>query len=182
MKNIIIIHGEKLDRDGSMKFEFIQRLNISVGLIKQHFIDYIIITGGETRKNFPTEAETGFNYLFHKISVPIVLENKARTTVDNILFTKKIIENEEINSVYVVSSKKRMIRIKLLYRILWPEILPKCSFVSAPDRYSMFFYVTEIIYLLLGIFDPYEKTFAFISKRLFRNAFKGYSHLLNQNP
>jgi hypothetical protein len=167
--NIIIVHGEKPLSSGEIHPEFIRRLNQALEISKNAEIDLIIISGGQTRKNAKPEAEMGFDYLSPKTKTPILLEIKSKTTFENIIFTKNLLENREIDLAYIVSSKKRMFRIKYLYKLSWPQIFLKVRFIEVEDEYPSLFYLVELFYFFFAILDREEKFFAKFSKIIFRN-------------
>jgi uncharacterized SAM-binding protein YcdF (DUF218 family) len=170
--NIIIVHGEKPLPSGKIHPEFTNRLILAEKVAKKNKIDLIIITGGKTRKNTRSEAVMGFDYLSNKTQkthAKIILEKDSKTTYENIIFTKKILKNQKIDHAYIISSKKRIFRMKYLYRLSWPKIFKNAEFLGAEDKYPVFFYLTELFYFVLAIFDRKELVFARFSKLLFRN-------------
>ncbi|AYV78649.1 MAG: YdcF family protein [Edafosvirus sp.] len=83
----------------------------------------IIVTGGNTTKNpkAKTEAQVMKKYLVeHKISpFKIVMENKAQNTIQNVVYSKllidKIANNDFIVRILVITSEFHMERAKLLF-------------------------------------------------------------------
>lgn len=173
MKSILIIHGEKLKRDGKMRKEFKERLDKAIVLARDCDFDEIIISGGRTREGLPSEANVGATYLKGKTTLPIILENRARTTSENVRNTKTLLEEQgtEIEEITVITSKERIRRAKYLYKRLWPTIYPFAHFYPAKDYYWPTFKITELLYLLFNFLDPYEKTLAHFAKKYFRNAY-----------
>jgi len=167
--NLIIVHGEKSTSGGRMHPAFKSRLDACISIIKEKPVELIIITGGQTRKNVPTEAKLGFEYLKNKFNTPILLEEKARTTSENIRYSKVLVGHKSLEKIIVISSKKRMFRLKYLYWRLWPEVYSKIRFIKTKDFYSIFFYPLEFFYLIFAIIDPREKLFARFTKKVFRS-------------
>ncbi|MFA6909484.1 MAG: YdcF family protein [Patescibacteria group bacterium] len=165
----IIVHGEKPDSTCSIHREFIRRLDKAIKYAQKGTFDGIIITGGITRKNCPSEASMGAEYLRDKTGIPIIIEEASHTTIENIRFTKQLIAQYAPDTLTVVSSAKRMFRIKYLYGQLWPEMQGKFIFVSSSDSYSMFFFALEMIYLVYALLDIGERFIPHITKQLFRN-------------
>lgn len=171
MNRIIIIHGEKSKPNGLIHPAFTERLNKTIEISKQVSPNFIVITGGQTRKISPPEAQTGYDYLKDKIKTQILIEKESRTTIENIKFTKKLLTDDEIeiNKLYVVTSRKRIFRIKFLYRWLWPEIYEEIEFIPAKDFYPILFYPYEAFCLLLNLFDINERFLLPLGKKFFRN-------------
>ncbi len=171
MNRIIIVHGEKSKPSGEIHPAFIERLDKAIEISKQVSPDFIVITGGQTRKISPSEAQTGYDYLKDKIKIPILIEKESRTTIENIKFTKKLLADSrfEINKLYVITSQKRIFRIKFLYRRLWPEIYEEIKFIPAKDFYPILFYPYEALCLLLNLLDLNERFLLPFGKKFFRN-------------
>ncbi|MFA6354118.1 MAG: YdcF family protein [Candidatus Paceibacterota bacterium] len=171
MNRIIIVHGEKSKPSGEIHPAFIERLNKAIEISKQVSPDFIVIASGQTRKISPPEAQTGYDYLKDKIKTPILIEKESRTTIENIKFTKKLLTDGkiEINKLYVVTSRKRIFRIKFLYRRLWPEIYEEIEFIPTKDFYPILFYPYKALYLLLNLLDIKERFLLPLGKKFFRN-------------
>jgi hypothetical protein len=170
MHNIIIVHGEKPLRSGGMHPAFRERLDEAVRLIHGNNFDMIVITGGRTRKNAPSESEMGRIYLQNKVSIPIIGENQARTTSENVRLSQVLLEDKNLNQVTVITSQKRIRRAQYLYARLWPEISDRIEFVAARDFYPCYYLLLEFLYRICAYLDPYEKTFARLLKKVFRNS------------
>jgi|SRR3989344_1638218 len=172
MATLIIVHGEKLTSTGEISYSFKQRLDLAYNLSKRYDNSTIIVAGGHTRKKFPTEAYMGEEYLKNKgLSQEIILENKSRSTVENILFIKKHVKENNYNKIIVVSSKKHIPRVKYLYWRLWPSAYKKAEFDGSKDDYPFIAYGIELIKFESEIIDPDESgpVIKFL-KKTFRNA------------
>ncbi|MBI2633254.1 MAG: YdcF family protein [Parcubacteria group bacterium] len=170
---IAIVHGEKSLASGALYPAFVARLEKVIELHNREPFNLIIITGGATRKNIHTEAEAGETYMRARINAPILLEKNARTTSENVRFSKELIgaRAPQTENTTVITSRKRMLRARYLYWRLWStEMYKKIIFVPVRDYYPNSYYLIELFYLLFAIFDPYEKSFARIAKIIFRNS------------
>lgn len=168
MIKLLIIHGEKPTRSGSIHPAFLSRLSTAVKLCHNNSYNLVVITGGQTRKNAPTEAAQGLEYLRSKINLPIILEEKARSTAENIIFTKKLLKGGKIASATIVTSQKRFWRTGYLYSRLWPELRGKTEIIGSPDPYPVFFLLREWLLFLFAVLNSKEK-FCFLAKKFFRN-------------
>lgn len=172
VENIIIVHGEKPRRDGSMHPAFRERVKVAIEWSRQCQGQYIIVvTGGKTRKKAEPEAVSGAQLLGRTIHTPIFIEDRSRTTIENINFTRALLKNNGIVTRHyiVVDSRKRMFRLKYLYRKLWPEICQAIQFVPAPDTYPISFYMWEYISYLLDHVDIRERGILRLTKNTFRS-------------
>lgn len=170
MKNVAVVLGDKLDRSGGLTYEFKQRLDKSIELSKEKKIDTILITGSNTRKGFGTEAEIAYEYIKGKVGSKIILEDKARTTIENVLYSQIILEKEKPETAYIITSDKRIVRVKMLYKKLSPDLYNICIFIPTQDRYMFYFSIIETIYYIFCFFDTKELTIASFAKKMFRNA------------
>lgn len=162
VRTLIIVHGEKPPRDGSLHPAFRNRLDRALRL----GAETIVVTGGTTRLHAKDEATQGEHYLReHGYNGHIIKEQRARSTAENVLYTKELIEHEHLSpaTVYVVSSGHRMLRIRHLYKHLNPELLPRITFVGARNAYAVpailgiFFYLKELALLAYHHLDPHER-------------------------
>lgn len=170
---IIIVHGEKPFRGGQIHREFVARLNKAVQLCREDKFDALIISGGQTRKNISTEARQGFEYLKGKINNRVILEDKSRSTSENIQYTKTLVNNlgqlDKNSEIYAITSAKRNRRARYMYFMLWPEAAGAVKFAPAEDAYPWAVSLLEKIYFFFALIDPYEKVFGRVAKKLFRN-------------
>jgi uncharacterized SAM-binding protein YcdF (DUF218 family) len=95
---IIVLSGGRIDR-----------LEKGVELYKKGFAPYLMISNGNEESLFKAAMNMGVP------SRSIILENHARSTTDNALFTIKLMEKHNLNSAIVVSSDYHMRRVKTNY-------------------------------------------------------------------
>ncbi len=171
MIKIIIVHGEKTHRTGKIHEAYTERLNKALGLTQKIKPDLIVLTGGKTREIAKSEAELGKEYLEGKTKTPLLLENHSRTTIENIRFTKKILEKNKIKTdeFFIITSQKRISRIKYLYKKIWLEAYKNSKFIGAKDFYPFWFSAYEWLSLLLDTFDIKERFLLAFTKKIYRN-------------
>lgn len=170
LKRVIVVHGEKPQRGCGMHQEFLQRLEKAVEVSHQGGVDGIVVSGGKTREKCMAEAVVGAQYLRERVDVPVFIEEHARTTIQNILFVKKLLCGSSLEYVVVISSTSRLFRLRYLYGRLWPEISTKVEFVGATDSYGWYFYLLEFVYLLYAVFDVRENFLSRLTNKIFRNS------------
>jgi uncharacterized SAM-binding protein YcdF (DUF218 family) len=169
--NLIIVHGEKSLHDGSMHRAFKERLDKAIDLINQGNYEELLITGGCTRANVISEAEMGKQYLQDKTNLPIYLEDKSHTTIENIIFTHQHAKGhcEQINHAVIITSNVRIPRVRYLYKKFWPELFPRITFIGTKGHYPPYYFLVELLYWIYDIFDPKERYLSKYTKHIFRN-------------
>ncbi len=82
----------------------------------------IIVSGGQGKDEITSEAEAMYRYLVEKGVNPnqIIKEDKATTTLENIIFSKEILKNrnDEDKKVLIVTSEFHLYRSMLIANIL----------------------------------------------------------------
>lgn len=118
--------------------------------------EYIIVSGGKGSGENITEAEAMKNILIEN-GMPeekILVEDKATSTMENIIFSKAIMEEKELQKVLVVSNKSHLTRTKMVCNkqgldasfsgVFVPKDLPKELFSSIREipaliKYYLFY-------------------------------------------
>lgn len=106
---------------------FRERINHAVNLYKQKRVKKIIFTGGQGNSNEKTEARIAQIYAVDE-GIPkedILIENKSRTTFENLEFSKEIIDRENIKSVLIVTDPLHMKRSMAMADFLEINALPE---------------------------------------------------------
>jgi uncharacterized SAM-binding protein YcdF (DUF218 family) len=169
-KNILLIHGEKSSRSKALHPAFEERLKLALKLTQRNKYDLILISGGRTRKQFPPESQIGYKYLTDKVRVPLIQEDQSRTTVENILFSQKMLSHYRISNIDVITSKTRLCRFRYLYEKLWPQLQGRHTIFGAKDSYFFLYPLAEMAYLFYSFFDLRERGITRLTKKIFRNA------------
>ena len=105
-------------------------LNAVIEFTKTNEVLAIITTGGFTnRRSAPGISEAGMmaKYLITKLSLPIILEETARTTAENLKGVKQILQDRPFGQDHIVifCDSCRNLKVKLLARFIlgfWPEV------------------------------------------------------------
>jgi uncharacterized SAM-binding protein YcdF (DUF218 family) len=96
-----------------------KRLDLFIKLYKTG--DKVILSGGNPHNNKHTEAFMMSKYIRQNSKITkknIIIENKSKSTIENIKFSMKILYNENIKIVTIISSSKHLIRIKKIVKDL----------------------------------------------------------------
>ena len=114
--SVLIVLGGPLTTDNKPGIWLKSRLDKTIKVYKEYNFDYIILTGGDPYKKYITEAEVMYNYLKDYIPVnKMYKENKAKSTFENAIYTKKMIENTQIKNIYVLTSDFHIDRSEYIF-------------------------------------------------------------------
>jgi len=168
---VLVLNTKKLKKDCSLDFEYLARIKKTISFCKENKdIELIVISGGKTRANCNYECTYGQKVLENTTNISIKLENKSKTTSESILYTKQLLKGVELDQLFVVSNKKYLLRLKFMYKKLWPKMYQKTTFISAKNHSNLLINLLELVYLLYYFIDPYGTTVEKITKKLFRNS------------
>ncbi|WP_434793703.1 hypothetical protein TPDSL_37380 [Terrisporobacter petrolearius] len=151
----MIVLGAKVNKDGVSK-TLKQRLDKAIEYYNENKLINIIVSGGQGKDEVMSEAWAMKNYLV-KNGVNednIILENKATTTLENIMFSKEIMEDLNLeNKALIVTSDYHLFRSRFIASILGVENEGLCSISSLSSRvyYTIREYPTSVIDLYRSI-------------------------------
>ena len=117
----IVILGNALKDDGSLKEEQIGRLSVGLACAEQYPNAYVVCTGGGTAKDNQDVTEAGQMgaWLLENglAEERLILENQSRSTIENAQFTLDILYTDypQVDSVAIVSSDYHIARGCLLF-------------------------------------------------------------------
>lgn len=110
--NIAVVLGYKLNKDATMDYTLVKRLNLCLRLLKEEKIDKVILSGGK-----PTppgldysEAEAMEKYLLEKGVDPelLIKEDKSLTTLENAKYSVPIAKSLGAKKIIVVTTLEHM--------------------------------------------------------------------------
>ncbi|WP_434797630.1 YdcF family protein [Terrisporobacter vanillatitrophus] len=145
----MIVLGAKVNKDGVSK-TLKQRLDKAIEYYNQNKNINIIVSGGQGKDEVITEASAMKSYLV-KNGVDedhIILENKATTTLENIMFSKEIMKDLNLeNKALIVTSDYHLFRGRFIASILGMDNEGLCSISSLSSKvyYMIREYPTSII-------------------------------------
>lgn len=148
--NTMIILGAKVNEDGISK-TLKRRLDKAIEYYNTNKnINNIIVSGGQGSDEVVTEALAMKNYLVKNgvSKDKIIMEDKATTTLENIIFSKKIITDKNLKGkVLIVTSDYHLFRGQIIASILGIDNEGLCSISPLSSRiyYMIIEYPTSII-------------------------------------
>lgn len=148
--NTMIILGAKVNEDGISK-TLKRRLDKAIEYYNTNKnINNIIVSGGQGSDEVVTEALAMKNYLVKNgvSKDKIIMEDKATTTLENIIFSKKIITDKNLKGkVLIVTSDYHLFRGQFISSILGIDNEGLCSISPLSSRiyYMIREYPTSII-------------------------------------
>lgn len=151
----MIVLGAKVNEDGVSKTLKL-RLDKAIEYYTENEDINIIVSGGQGKDEVTTEASAMRNYLLENgvNEENIILEDKATTTLENIIFSKKIMEDLNLgNRALIVTSDYHLFRGRFIANILGIDNEGLCSISSLSSRmyYMIREYPTSIIDLYRSI-------------------------------
>ena len=110
----IIILGARLTADGKISKVLRKRLELGAKVYAQaDKKPIIIVTGGQSQSDFPSEAEMMADYLYGKgvSREDIIQENQAHSTRENLKFVSVMLKsNEKITNSLIITSHFHLLR------------------------------------------------------------------------
>lgn len=143
-------------------------------LYKLQKIKKIIISGGSVYKNRPKEA----NFLYKELlllgipATDLIIENQSRTTFENALYTKKIVENLNIKPPFVLVTSA--MHIPRAEKVFAKAGLPVVAFPSDYHVLDKKFDIDDYIIPNLGVIGDWtgflKEVIGIIGYRIFNKA------------
>jgi len=133
---------------GTYPSPFLQaRLNDGISLYKEGYGKYIIVSGGKGPGEDITEAMDMKNFLLGKgiDKNKIVMEDQSRNTMENLAFSKKVMESKGFKTAVVVSNKYHLKRVSLMSKRLGMNTSYSGVFVSQYKFTEYKGYVREVL-------------------------------------
>jgi uncharacterized SAM-binding protein YcdF (DUF218 family) len=132
---------------GTNPSPFLQsRLMEGINLFKQGYADHIIVSGGKGPGEDISEAEAMKKYIISKglKEENVIIEDKSRTTMENLTFSKEKMKEKNFNSAIVVSNKYHLKRVSLMAKKLKIDASYSGVFVSQYKTVEVKGFIREV--------------------------------------
>lgn len=116
--DVIVVLGAGLSRDGRPGYALVRRSRYAAELWQQGYADTILCTGGIAPDQTRSEADACRDVLMWR-GVPasaILLEEQSRSTEENALYSRPILEANGWETVLLVSDGYHLFRAEILFR------------------------------------------------------------------
>ncbi len=139
--DVAVVLGNKVERNGEPSERLQARLDKAVTLYKQDQFQYVIVSGGVGKEGFD-EAKVMKNYLIEQgvNHENIILDSDGYNTSMTAENTKRIMEDEGLESVTVITQYHHITRTKLAFKKSELEnVYSACAdYFEVRDFYSIF--------------------------------------------
>lgn len=101
----ILVLGAKINRDKALNPCLVARVEHAVELYKAHYAPKLVVSGGVDKEDNVNEAQE-MKRIAMSLGVPehdILLESESTSTYENMLLSKKILDEAHMNSIIVVT-------------------------------------------------------------------------------
>ncbi|CAM4451927.1 MAG: hypothetical protein LEGION0403_FIIPPAGN_02310 [Legionella sp.] len=113
--DVILVLGAKINRDNALNPCLVARVEHAVELYKAHYAPKLLISGGADKEDNANEAQE-MKRIAMSLGVPeqdILLESESTSTYENMLFSKKILDEKHMNSIIIVTEPFHLPRAML---------------------------------------------------------------------
>ena len=142
---------------------FRERINYSIWLYENNYVDKIIFTGGKGKDDKYAESEVARDYAIKNNVTPedILIETKSKITEENLKYAYEIAMEENLNTFTIVSDPLHMKRAMLISKTIGMESYTSPTQSSVYKTLNsqvpfffreLFFYIGYIISLPFRIF------------------------------
>lgn len=129
----IVVFAGGVGESGKAGEGYEERVQYAVQLYKNGYAEHIIFSSGYM---YVFKEPLVMKALAMSLGVPesaIILEDKAKNTYENIIFTKKVLESKRWNKVLVISSPYHMRRVAMIFNKNAKDI--EARYTSLPNSY-----------------------------------------------
>ncbi len=173
---VVVVLGRKPD-SSKLHPEFIDRCDHAVRMLRytQGYRSIVVVSGGNTVEGRSSEAEEGEIYLRHQmllvgIDVPILKEEEATTTSENIILTQKLLGEEDVfpDKLVIIGRKSQIPKVRALLWRLWRDKPQTVEFISCLDTAPFWYQCLDVVLMsVASAVDPYDKLNLRKLKKLF---------------
>jgi len=133
--DVILVFGGGVGETGSPGKSTIERAKYAAELYKKDYANKVIFSSGYTYTTNDAENMKLFAISMEVPEKDIILEERANSAYENVLFSKQLLDKYHQNSVILISSPYNMRRVQLVFKKLGNNI----KVIYAPVQNSQFY-------------------------------------------
>ena len=113
--DVALVLGAAVDGDAPSPV-FAARLDHAIALYREGRVDGLMLTGGRSDDDTLSEAEAGRRYAIARgvASADILAEHRSRTTRQNLVEARRVMNREKVASAFIVSDPLHLRRAMLM--------------------------------------------------------------------
>lgn len=113
MKDCIIVCGYPTQDDGNLSSILKSRIDKAIELYQKDQSLYMIVSGGAIHNKFSESQAMAEYAIMHGIPQShLFIENQAKSTYHNMLYSKQIMEKYHFQSCYIVTNSWHVVKVK----------------------------------------------------------------------
>ena len=158
----IVVFGGGVGETGSPGKSTIERARYAAELYKKGYADKIVFSSGYTYRHSDAENMKLFAISMGVNEKDIILEQRANSAYENVIFSKEILDKNKWNSILLISSPYNMRRLKLIFnkcgkekRIFYAPV-EKCQFYDRTEGAKLE-QLNAIMHEYIGIIYYFKK-------------------------
>ena len=178
---VIEVLGNRLEENGALPEQFKERIVVAVGQIREGWRNVIVLSGGQTRKEYLSEAEMALPYLYECLeeyclagAAQVLLEDKSRTTPENIVFLQTTLTAKGIvpDELVVIGRESQIPKTVVMVGEVWTLGTPIKIFIASNDPSSLCMrWIDGVLFTALSYLDPYGNSWVYrVLKKMTRNS------------
>lgn len=180
-KTVIVVLGNQLTADGQLVPCFKERLKAGFSELRHLPNALMVITGGQTRAGYASEAAVGLRYIMRHLllntqkeaalGARILLETEALSTSEHPRLVRKLLADRGVSALdfVFVTSEHHVPRARRLFQKLWPNSQKQARWIGVVGHSTKRDWQRERLLRLLEILDPQETWLMPWLKRRCRN-------------
>lgn len=151
----VLVLGKRLSKSGAVPQEMHKQLRRTVRILRERRAAGAVISGGVTRRGCMSEARAALSQMPEDLRRLCVLEEDARTTAQNIINTRKLLQGA-VSSLVLVTHVAHIPRARYLMKYHWSEMAEHTEYegVGKPGVSAT---VVQNLHYMFNVLDPNEK-------------------------
>ncbi|MBI1281818.1 MAG: YdcF family protein [Anaerolineaceae bacterium] len=145
--DVIVILGAGVQRDNTPGLAMRRRVSHAADLWRAGYAPVVICTGGKPENRSRSEADTCAELLLKEQGLPesaVLLEDQSRSTEENAMFTRKLMQEHGWQSVIISSDNYHVFRARRLFANEGMIVYTSPSAEQAPGGMYVTYLIREV--------------------------------------